>query len=373
MLRVCVRMVAALTLALAAFGVLVISYAGKAQASTQDPFHFLEMQLIFLGGSVVAGAALYFLDYRLFREKWVLWTLAAAMVVGLLLVFVPGLGKTVKGSHRWIGLGPVNVQPVEFVKLMMVVFLSAYLGRVGALVRRWKEGFLVPLALLGAVGVPLLLQPDFGGLMVVAGLSGALLLAGGADWRRWGALALLGALLLGAVMATNENRMARLRNEATGQNYQTFQAQVAFSNGGLTGVGLGRGMQKEHYLPECHTDFIFAVIGEDLGLAATGAICGAYLLLLLGGTVIALRAPDRQGSLLAFGATLLICAQAAANMAVVTHLFPTKGLALPFLSYGGSSLLTSFCAIGLILGVGRRALDAEDAPETPGKRLVSLQ
>ena len=373
MLRFCVRMVALLTLALAALGVLVLSYAGKAQASSQEPFHFLEMQLIFLGGSVLAGAVCYFLDYRLFRRKWVLWALAAVMVAGLLMVFVPGLGKTVKGSHRWIGLGPINVQPVEFVKLLMVVFLSAYLGRVGALVRRWKEGFVAPLILLGAVALPLLLQPDFGGLMVVAGLSGAILLAGGADWRRWGTLAAVGALLLCAVIATNENRMARLRNERDGQNYQTLQAQVAFCNGGLTGVGLGRGMQKEHYLPECHTDFIFAVIGEDLGLAATGAVCLAYLFLLLGGAVIALRAPDRQGMLLAFGATLLVCAQAAANMAVVTHIFPTKGIALPFLSYGGSSLLTSFCAVGLLLGVGRRALEAADAPERPGQRLVSLR
>ena len=350
MTRFCVRAISALTLLLACLGVLVISYAGKAQASAQDPLHFMKMQLFFLGGSLAMGAALYFLDYRLYRRKWVLWALAGLMVVGLVLVFVPGLGKTVKGSHRWIGLGPINVQPVEFVKLMMVVFLSGYLGRVGALVRRWKEGFAVPLVLLGAVALPLLFQPDYGGLMVVAGLSGALLLAG--------------------AIATNENRMARLRNE--GRNYQTLQAEVAFRNGGLTGVGMGRGMQKEHYLPECHTDFIFAVVGEDFGLVLTGAVCLAYLGILACGTVVALRAPDRQGMLLALGATLMVCAQAAANMAVVTHLVPTKGIALPFLSYGGSSLVTSFCAVGLILCVGRRAIEEADSPEAPGQRLVSL-
>ena len=370
MTRFCVRAISALTLLLACLGVLVISYAGKAQASAQDPLHFMKMQLFFLGGSLAMGAALYFLDYRLYRRKWVLWALAGLMVVGLVLVFVPGLGKTVKGSHRWIGLGPINVQPVEFVKLMMVVFLSGYLGRVGALVRRWKEGFAVPLVLLGAVALPLLFQPDYGGLMVVAGLSGALLLAGGANWRRWGALAVLGGLILAGAIATNENRMARLRNE--GRNYQTLQAEVAFRNGGLTGVGMGRGMQKEHYLPECHTDFIFAVVGEDFGLVLTGAVCLAYLGILACGTVVALRAPDRQGMLLALGATLMVCAQAAANMAVVTHLVPTKGIALPFLSYGGSSLVTSFGAVGLILCVGRRAIEEADSPEAPGQRLVSL-
>lgn len=370
MLKFCVRMVMMLTFAMAAFGLLIVSYAGKSQG--QGPYHFFIMQAAFLVVGLIAAAVICRVDYRFFRNPTILWTLGAVMVVALLMVLTPGIGKSVKGSHRWIALGPINVQPVEFVKVGMVVFLSAYLERLGGMVNRFRQGFLIPVGLLGVVAGLLVLQPDFGGTAVVCFLSGLMLLMGGVGVRKCLALAVLGLLAIGLLVLTNENRMRRLMNEKEGENYQAQQSEIAFRNGGMFGVGLGEGMQKEHYLPECHTDFVFAVIGEDLGLVATGAVWTAFVLLLGCGTVIAFRARDKQGMLLAFGATMVLCAQGAANMAVVTHVFPTKGLALPFFSYGGSCLLASFCAVGLLLGVGRVTLEEEASPESAAKRLLSL-
>ena len=371
MLRFCVRMEMALAFALAIFGILILSYAGKAQAGA-EPLRYCVMQAAFLAVSLVAMGGLFRVDYRFFARKEVLWALAVGMVVALALVLTPGVGKTVKGAHRWIGLGPINVQPVEFVKLGIVLFLSGYLGRLGGMARRLKWGVAVPGALVGPVLVLLALQPDFGGAMIVCALVAMVLLAGGVRLRHLLLPGAAGVAFVAAMLLTNENRMARLLNEQQGENYQAWQSEIAFHNGGLTGVGLGHGMQTAGYLPECHTDFIFAIIGEDLGLVATGLIWLAFLLMLCGGTVIALRAKDRQGMLLAAGATAILCAQGAANMAVVTHLLPTKGLALPFLSYGGSCLLSSFCAVGVLTGVGRATLEAEDAPAAPGGRPVSL-
>ncbi len=370
MLRLTVRMVMTLAFAMAAFGVLIVSYAGKSQG--QGPYHFLVMQTTFLIVGLVAALIICRIDYRLFQHKVVLWTLAIGMVVALLLVLTPGVGKSVNGSQRWIGLGPINLQPVEFVKIGIILFFSAYLDRLGGMINRFKQGFLVPLAVIGAITLPLIRQPDYGGTAIVGGLAVLMLLMGGIGWKRCSLLGLLGLIALAALVAKDPNRVYRLANEQKGENHQAKQSRIAFQNGGLFGVGIGQGMQKEAYLPECHTDFVFAVIGEDLGLVATGAVWGSFVLLLVGGTIIAYRATDKQGMLLAFGATMVICAQGAANMAVVTHILPTKGLALPFFSYGGSCLLASFISLGLLIGVGRVALDAEDSPEGSAKRLMSL-
>ncbi len=370
MLRLCVRMVAMLAFAMACFGLLIISYAGKSQS--QDPYHFFIMQSAFLVVGVIVAMVICRIDYHYFQKPAVLWGMAILMVLALLAVATPGIGKAVKGSQRWIALGPISVQPVEFVKVGVVLFLSAFFDRIGGNVNRWKRGFLPPGLLIGVLACLLIVQPDFGSTMIICSLGALMLLMGGVPIKWCAAAASVAIVVIGLFLVTNENRMRRLMNEQDGENYQATQSEIAFRNGGLTGAGLGQGMQKEHYLPECHTDFIFAVIGEDLGLLATGAIWGSFLLMLAGGTVIALRAPDKQGMLLAFGTTMVICAQGVANMAVVTHVFPTKGLALPFFSYGGSCLVASFAAIGLLVGVGRVALEEAEMPQPSAKRLLSL-
>ena len=371
MLRFSIRLVWILSITMSTFGLLVISYAGKAQGL--GPYHFLVMQSAFLAAALIAALILSRIDYGFFRKPWVLWTLVAIMLIALIAVLTPGIGKSVKGSHRWIGLGPINLQPIEFVKLMVVIFLSAYLDRQGGLVNRLFRGLFVPVILLSIIVGLLILQPDFGGTIVVCLLAGVTMLLGGVSIWRCGAIGIVAIVLVGALILSNPNRRHRLQKESDGENYQAEQSEIAFRNGGIYGLGLGQGMQKERYLPECHTDFIFAVIGEDFGIIATGGIVVGFLLLLGAGTVIAIRAPDKQGMLLAFGATMMLCFQAAVNMAVVTHIFPTKGLALPFFSYGGSCLLSTFCAVGVLCGVGRVALAKENQEDPISYKVHSFE
>lgn len=371
MSRFCARTIFALAFGLTLLGILTLSHVGKIEAA-DHPYHYVIMQSAFFVAGLCMMTLFYRLDYRLYLNKTFLWCLAIGMFLALLLIFVPGIGKTIAGSRRWIGLGPINVQPAEFVKLGAIIFISGYFGRIGPLVQRWELGFIIPLAYIGILLGLVLCQPDFGSTLILCGLCGLTLLTSGARFRRIAIPALLALVVVAALLLTNDNRRARLINEQEGENYQAKQSEIAFQNGGAWGVGLGRGIQKEHYLPECHTDFILAVIAEDLGLVATASVATAYFLILLCGCAIALRAPDRQGMALAIGAVTLICAQAFANIAVVTHIFPTKGLALPFLSYGGSSLLSSYAAIGVLLGVARTTSAAEDLPPPPGGRLISL-
>ncbi|MBQ9694250.1 MAG: cell division protein FtsW [Kiritimatiellae bacterium] len=357
-----------LTLLLTIFGVLVIAYAAKTQSNAVMQ-HFM-MQSMFLGVALIGAAILYRIDYRLYLKPQLLIIIAGMMVLALLLVLTPGIGRKINGATRWIRLGPVSVQPVEFVKLLMIVFLSAYYERIGGRVLRWKQGAIIPGLIVAAVAGLLILQPDYGGTMILCFLAGVTMLLAGVGYKRCILLGICAVAIIAAFVLTNPNRRHRLMNEQKDENYQAKQSRIAFQNGGIYGVGLGQGMQKENYLPECHTDFIFAVIAEDFGLVATASIWGAFILLLCGGSVIAFRAKDKQGMLLAFGATLLVCVQGASNMAVATKVFPTKGLALPFLSYGGSCLLSSVFAIGVLLGVGRKTIELEEEDAEPLTRKV---
>ncbi len=368
LLKFSMRMITLLAFALAFFGVIMISHAAKAQPQGVLP-HYM-MQMIFLGVGIVGAAVLYKIDIRFYKKPVVLWTLAGIILLALLLVLIPGIGKSVKGSQRWIGVGPINLQPVEFVKVLIVVLFSAYLDLQEGLINRFKRGVLYPLLMLGAVLGLLILQPDFGGAAIVCFLAGLTMAIGGVGLIRCGALAVATMTVIAVFIALNPNRMKRLQNDSEGQNYQATQSGICFTNGGKWGEGLGDGMQKERFLPEPHTDFIFAIVGEDLGLVGTATVWVAFMCILAGGSVIAFRAKDKQGMLLAFGTTMVICVQSAANMAVVTHVFPTKGLALPFLSYGGSCMLSTFASLGLLLSVGRSTLEAEEAPEATAKRLV---
>lgn len=401
MLRVWSVTIMLIAILLPLFGVLTIAYAGTVQSGNLMQ-HFA-MQLGYLGIALVGAMMLYLMDYRFYLKPEILWTLAGLTIFPLVLVQVPGIGKEVKGSLRWIRLGPLSVQPVEFAKLMIVMFLAAYYETIGGRVARWKHGIFIPGGVLAIVAGLLLLQPDFGGTMIVCFLAGITMLLAGVGFKRCLLMALCAAIVIVGLIAMNPNRVKRLTKDvpwiarlveannveydASGnvvaksaevktekkKNYQADHSKIAFKNGGLWGVGLGNGMQKEYYLPECHTDFIFAVIGEDFGFVATASIWLAFLLLLFGGSAIAFRAKDKQGMLLAFGATLLICVQGVSNMAVTTNVFPTKGLALPFISYGGSCLLSSFFSIGVLLSVARKTIELEENEDGAfSKKVVSF-
>lgn len=360
------------TMILLVSGILMISTAGELQGVMihKDSSYFMYRQLMHLIPAVLAGILFALFNYRFYRNKWVLATIALGMILLLALVFMPGVGVIVKGSRRWIDLVFFRLQPSELVKLGVVIVLAGYMDRITPRVKRWIPGFWIPVALLGILVVPVLLQPDFGCALVICGLGLMMLLAGNVRVSGLCAVGLIGLVLIGALIWANPNRRARLMDyfgkeevvsaKQVEAQYHLNQSKIAFRNGGPTGVGFGNSLQKYHYLPESHTDFIYAIVAEELGFPATFGLLLVFVGIMICGFWIALHAADRLGTMLAFGATVLIVGQAAANMAVVTGVLPTKGLALPFISYGGSHLIVALASVGLLFNIGWRSLIAEE-------------
>ena len=296
-------------------------------------------------------------------------------VAGLLLVFCPGVGSKVKGSYRWLNLGFLRVQPSEFAKIAVVVLMAVWMDRIGWRVRQFWKGAVFPAAGMGVLAGLLVLEPDFGSTMVVCVTGGVMMFVAGTRLVYLVLFGAVGVLGVGAVLLTNANRMRRIAawlpdalknlidshlpaaaakaDEAVSSaGYQLEQAILAFKNGGPWGVGFNQSIQKYNYLPEAHTDFIYAIGGEEFGFIFSISVILAYAVLLVCGVLVSMRAPDRLGRMLAFGMTLLLVFQAAFNIGVVTGCLPTKGLALPFISYGGTNLITALFAVGTIINVG---------------------
>lgn len=363
--------------ALLGLGIVVLATASavRAQGLYADPHFFVRRQLIWLGLAAVTVFLVNRFDYHWWRGTPLLTVgFSLLVVLALLLVFVPGIGGKVKGSYRWLNLGPLRMQPSEFAKILTVIAVSVWMDRIGWRVRQFTKGAFLPGCGLALLAGLLVMEPDFGSTLVVCVAGGALMYVAG---TRVVYLLLFGGLGLagvGAFLITNANRMRRLaawlpealrlmierwlppghtEEGASAARYQLEQAILAFKNGGPSGVGFTQSIQKYNYLPEAHTDFIFAIGGEELGLAFSLFVVVAYAVILFCGIRIALRASDRLGRMLAFGMTLLLVFQAAFNIGVVTGCLPTKGLALPFMSYGGTNLITALFAVGTLLNVGR--------------------
>jgi cell division protein FtsW len=285
--------------------------------------------------------------------------LFVAAAVMLLLPIVPGLGSCSKGACRWVDLGPLNFQPAEFAKIAFVVYVAAALTRKAGHLKDWRYGIGPTLIVIAVVVGLLMLQPDFGTAVLIGALGIALMfLAGVPVWQ----LGVLGATGIAGIVAAVLFEPYRLRRflcflnpgeDPEGACYQLIQSYRAFGSGGLTGMGVGASRQKAGWLPEAHTDFVFAVIGEEAGLLGAIVILVLFGLLAYRGFRIANRHPEMFGQLLAAGVTLAIALQALINMGVVVGLLPTKGLALPFLSYGGSSMLVSLALIGILMSLSR--------------------
>ena len=350
-------------------GIVLLATAStvRAQGLYADPHFFFKRQLMWLAMSVGVAYVASRFDYHWWKEYPILSVgFYAVVVVGLMLVFVPHIGGKVKGSFRWLNLGPLRLQPSEFAKLVIVVVMAVWMDRIGWRVRQFLKGALYPSAGLGIMMALLAAEPDFGSTMVVAVAGGALMFVTGT--RLWHLLLIgcMGLPPLLLVIATNANRMERIKAWLSGEEsgsaaaYQLQQAILAFKNGGPWGVGFNQSIQKYNYLPEAHTDFIFAIGGEEFGFIFSVGVLLAYAVLLVCGILISMRAPDRLGRLLAFGMTLLLVFQAAFNIGVVTGCLPTKGLALPFISYGGTNLITALFAIGTLFNVGKH-VDVFDA------------
>jgi cell division protein FtsW len=291
-------------------------------------------------------------------ERWanVLLLLCA---IALVLVLVPGIGVERGGARRWLVLGSFSLQPSEFAKLAVVLFLARWVSRRREILSESWTALLPALAIVGALDVLVLLQPDFGAAVILTALLLFMLFVGGARPAHVMTLGAGGAVALVAVAVTAPYRVKRLLTffdpweDSLGSGFQLVQSLIAFGSGGWRGVGLGQSRQKMFFLPEAHTDFIFALIGEELGLI--GALAVLFLFAVIGfrGFRVAARHPDPFASLLAFGVTSVIVLSVVVNVGVVLGLLPTKGLPLPFLSYGGSALLGAMLEVGVLAGLSR--------------------
>ena len=353
---------------LVALGLVVLSSASEANAirlHNGDPYFFMKRQFAYLGGGIVIAVCAAMFDYRRWRDNaWLTWLFYAVVIVLLLAVF--GF-KAINGSHRWISLGPLRLQPSEFAKLAIVILLSVWLDRLGWKVELFVKGALWPAVLIGVIALPILVEPDFGSVMVVGFAGFLVMLVSGVRLLHMAPFGLLGVGVVAYKVLTNANRMARIAaffgiklnlgaevvdEAAKRAAYQADMALAAIGNGGMWGVGLGESMQKQLYLPEAHTDFVFAVGAEELGLPFSIGVLLLFAAFFALSVYIARRAGDRFGRFLVVGMAFIIFFQAMFNLGVVCKALPTKGMALPFFSYGGTNLLSTFFAVGTILSVG---------------------
>jgi cell division protein FtsW len=368
-MKVAVTTLAICVAALLALGLVMIYSASLALVNVRTHAevgaHLLQMQLIWCVLGFVACAVTAILDYAILKKlAWPIFIGALALSV---CVFVPHLGMKLNGAHRWIRLPGATFQPSELVKIALIVMLAWYCDRSQRKMDTFKRGIIFPGILIAfALGI-IFIEPDRGTTILLASVSGMMLLVAGVQLKHLLIPAFGGAAVLAVSILHDPMRMNRIaawlhpQQHLNGAALQAQQGMIALGAGGVTGLGLGNGLQKLGYLPEIQSDFIFANIGEELGLIATLFVIVAFLLIAVCGIFIALRARDNFGCLLASGVTFLISLQAAINIGVVTSVLPNKGLALPFISSGGSSLLAMLIGVGILLSVARHAPVREKA------------
>jgi cell division protein FtsW len=351
----------AAVVALVSLGVVMVYSASAIVAADRfrDPYFFLKKQVFWAALGMGCLWAAMTVHYRAL-ERLVLPLLLLSLLL-LVLVLVPPLSQEINGTRRWLRWGPVSFQPAELAKFALVVYLAAFFTRRSHVIERFWLGVVPPLLVAGAMAGLVLLQPDLGSSLTLLALTLCLLfLAGG----RLGQMALVAASAMPLVALAVWMAPYRLQRVLTfldpwadprGSGFQMIQSYLALGSGGLLGRGLGESTQKLFYLPEPHTDFIFAVLGEELGLLGAALVIGLFGVLIWRGVRIGLGAPDPFGAFLALGLTALLACQTLVNLGVVTGVLPTKGLPLPFISFGGSSLLMAMTSVGVLLNVSQHA------------------
>ncbi|MCA9582345.1 MAG: putative lipid II flippase FtsW [Myxococcales bacterium] len=365
---------AATVIALVAFGVVMVYGASAVFADRvyDNGQYFLVRQTVFavLGFFVMMFAARF--DYHHFRR--LTYPILGVAVV-LLVVVALGLGRSAGGSSRWIQIGSINIQPSEVAKLALILWLAYSLSKKRDRIRSFSVGFLPHALMAGLLMGLCLLQPDFGSAVMIALLTFVLLFTAGAKIGY-----LMGAVLAAApvaygLVASSPYRMRRIKaflapfEHRHDEGYQISESLISFGSGGLTGVGIGDSRQKLFFLPEAHTDFISAIVGEELGFIGIVVLILAFVVLVARGLRIAFRAQDDYGTYLAVGTTMFVGFQAFTNLAVAMGMLPTKGLVLPFVSYGGSALLVNCAAVGILLNVSReRSQGPSHVPEKRPER-----
>lgn len=354
------------TLLLAVLGLLVVgivmvysSSSVVALRSYNDPAYFMKRQIVWaLLGLAVMTLAMY-TDHRALADQRAVVVMLVVMLVLMTATLIPGIGKMINGARRWIGLGGLTFQPSELAKFVVVVYLSYAIAKKGERIRDLASGLVPLLVVTGLFTGLAVLQPDFGAAVTMGTVAFTLLFAGGANLLHLAGLAVLAIPAAILAVVRSPYRLQRIFSyldpwaDPQGSGHQIIQSFLAFGSGGLIGRGLGEGRQKLLFLPERHSDFIYAVIGEELGFIGAFAVLSLFFLVLWRGILIARTAEDRFSRLLALGITLIICLQGFVNMAVVTGLLPTKGIALPLVSYGGSSLVVTLGAVGVLLNISK--------------------
>jgi cell division protein FtsW len=351
---------------LAVLGLLVIgivmlfSTSAYARDSHGDVYFFIKRQAIWIGIGLVACIFAALMNYQFWQKTWWLWF--AMALAALAFCYIPHIGMRINGSRRWVGYGPITFQPSELAKIATIIFLAAWFAR-----REKPDGnvlseFIIPLAIISVPAALVLGEVDLGTTALIGTTAFVVMFIAGTNplWLGGLAVAGLGGLLVVATQISE--RMGRLSAFLHPQNYkddaglQQMQALIAWGTGGMDGLGLGNGRQKMLYLPYAHTDFIFPIIGEELGLRFSLLVVFLFVVIIVCGIMIALHARDRFGLLLGCGIVSLLALQAAVNIGVTTSLLPNKGLPLPFISYGGSNLAACMFAIGVLVNIYRQGI-----------------
>lgn len=367
-------------LTLTGLSLMVVGLVAIASASIEysefnfgNPWHHTLRHSLYLAVASCAAAVAYRVPIDVWQRTSPLWLLLALAL--LMLVLIPGIGRNVNGSQRWLPVGPMTVQPSELAKFALVLYVAGFLVRHQAAVRSRLEGLMKPVGVLGLVGVLFLFEPDFGATVIATGtVLGMLFLAGA---RLLYVLALVALALAGmvAMVLAAPYRLQRLTaytdpwSDPYGAGFQLIQSLIAYGRGEYTGVGLGNSIQKLFYLPEAHTDFVFSIWAEETGLVGALAVIGLYVLLVARVMLIGRRAEQAQelySAYICYGVALIFAGQAFVNMGVSSGLLPTKGLTLPFISYGGSALIVSCVMLAVVLRIAH-ALRAGVSPSAGGR------
>lgn len=341
--------------------VMLSSTSAFARDSHGDPLFFVKRQLMWLGVGLVACVAAALVDYQFWRKSW--WILGLVSFVLLVLCFVPPIGQRINGSWRWVNLRILpSFQPSELAKLAAITFLAFWYSKFEKESCQFLKGFLMPMGCVGMLMGLIALEVDIGTTALIGGTMLLMMFVAGTNPSY---LATMGSVGLGAIaiaiwkLPERLGRFLAFLYPAKYENdaYQAQQGLIAFGSGGVDGLGLGLGRQKMSYLPFAHTDFIFPMIGEELGLFWTLAVVLAYVVIVLCGSLIAMQGNSRFGVLLGFGILVMIALQAAVNMGVTLELLPNKGLPLPFISYGGSNLVFCLVGIGILINIYRQGIN----------------
>jgi cell division protein FtsW len=345
-------------------------------AKFNDAYYYVVRQTIWAALGVILLVGAMRTDYRVLRALSVPIMLGT---IGMLLAVLM-FGVSAGGARRWLGYGEFTIQPAEFAKLTVIVYLAAWLAGKGDSIRSFERGLIPFVLIISAVAVLIMLEPNLGTTLIILLITVTMFWVAGATVAQMGALLVSGFLAVLFLATIEGYRMDRLTTffdaevDPLGHGFQTLQTLIALGNGGVTGLGLGASRGKFFYIPESHTDGVFAIVGEELGIVATAAVLLLYMILMVRGYQVARRCRDDFGRLVATGITTWITVQALLNMGGITRVIPLTGVPLPFLSYGGSALASVMLSIGVLISISRWGVDRGgymDRPRTPdGRRVV---